>query len=415
MALRRAARLPAGRAAAGGHSRRLRRRRDPAQRRTPAGRPGPGGPAVGRPAQRAARRASSPRSTPPRRLTGGRRPRWRRSSTATPRLAADAGLDPIRGPGLVVTLTDAQRDANGRFPRDASPDDLVVHQQDIQAVLNALWSAAPRRSRCRISGSSPPRRRAASATRCCSTAAPTARPTSITAVGDAAAMQAALAAAPLVTLYKQYVVRFGLGYTEEPRAAVDLVGHTEPRADALRQAGRARSATERPGRGKACLVTWADAGLGRRQLRQLRVQPGPVPRPAGRGGARSGATTTPGCDRRRRRRGRRGLRRRAAQPGTGHPGARGRLDPAGARLRRGQDPAARGVPRAPGDRGGVRRHRRPRAGAAARQDQHRVPHECRCAARTSGSVHRDAVSLADDPARDAARRARGHRAHPKAA
>ena len=57
------------------------------------------------------------------------------------RLAADAGLDPVHGPGLVVTLNDAQRDAEGRFPRDASPDDLVVHQQDIEAVLNALWSA----------------------------------------------------------------------------------------------------------------------------------------------------------------------------------------------------------------------------------------------------------------------------------
>ena len=56
-------------------------------------------------------------------------------------LAATAGLTPCAGPGLVVTLNDAQRDANGRFPRDASPDDLVVHQQDIQAVLNALWSA----------------------------------------------------------------------------------------------------------------------------------------------------------------------------------------------------------------------------------------------------------------------------------
>ncbi|PRC62762.1 hypothetical protein C6A85_01355, partial [Mycobacterium sp. ITM-2017-0098] len=42
-------------------------------------------------------------------------------------LAADAGLTPIRGPGLVVTLNDAQRDSEGRFPRDASPDDLVVH------------------------------------------------------------------------------------------------------------------------------------------------------------------------------------------------------------------------------------------------------------------------------------------------
>ena len=47
-------------------------------------------------------------------------------------------LDPAHGPGLTVTLDDAQRDANGRFPRDASPDDLVVHQQDIQAVLRSV-------------------------------------------------------------------------------------------------------------------------------------------------------------------------------------------------------------------------------------------------------------------------------------
>ena len=75
-------------------------------------------------------------------------------------LAADAGLDPIRGPGLVVTLTDAQRDANGRFPRDASPDDLVVHQQDIQAVLNALWSGGAEGIQMqdqRIIGTSAPR------------------------------------------------------------------------------------------------------------------------------------------------------------------------------------------------------------------------------------------------------------------
>ncbi len=36
-------------------------------------------------------------------------------------LAVDAGTVPMRGPGLVVTLNDAQRDAQGRFPRDASP------------------------------------------------------------------------------------------------------------------------------------------------------------------------------------------------------------------------------------------------------------------------------------------------------
>jgi uncharacterized protein YlxW (UPF0749 family) len=143
-------------------------------------------------------------------------------------LAADAGLDPMHGPGLVVTLNDAQRDAEGRFPRDASPDDLVVHQQDIQAVLNALWSAGAEGIQVqdqRIIGTSAPRCVGNTLLLNGRTYSP---PYVITAIGDAQAMQAALAAAPLVTLYKQYVVRFGLGYSEQAQARVDLVGHTEP-------------------------------------------------------------------------------------------------------------------------------------------------------------------------------------------
>lgn len=143
-------------------------------------------------------------------------------------LAGDAGTVPMRGPGLVVTLNDAQRDAQGRFPRDASPDDLVVHQQDIQAVLNALWSAGAEGIQMqdqRIIATSAPRCVGNTLLLNGRTYSP---PYVITAIGDAAAMQAALAAAPNVTLYKQYVVRFGLGYVEEPRAEVELVGHNEP-------------------------------------------------------------------------------------------------------------------------------------------------------------------------------------------
>ena len=148
--------------------------------------------------------------------------------TAAAPLAEEAGLVAMRGPGLVVTLTDAQRDANGRFPRDASPDDLVVHQQDIEAVLNALWSAGAEAIQMQDQ-----RLIATSAPRCVGntlllngrTYSP---PYTITAIGDVAAMQAALAAAPLVTLYKQYVVRFGLGYTEEARPEVDVVGYPDP-------------------------------------------------------------------------------------------------------------------------------------------------------------------------------------------
>lgn len=143
-------------------------------------------------------------------------------------LADEAGLDPVHGPGLIVTLTDAQRDANGRFPRDASPDDLVVHQQDIEAVLNALWSAgaeAVQMQDQRIIATSAPRCVGNTLLLNGRTYSP---PYTVTAIGDAAAMQAALAAAPLVTLYKQYVVRFGLGYSEQVVSDAQIVGYTEP-------------------------------------------------------------------------------------------------------------------------------------------------------------------------------------------
>ncbi len=143
-------------------------------------------------------------------------------------LAVEADMNPVHGPGLVVTLQDAQRDANGRFPRDASPDDLVVHQQDIQAVLNALWSAGAEAIQMqdqRIIATSVPRCVGNTLLLNGRTYSP---PYTITAIGNAAAMQAALAAAPLVTLYKQYVVRFGLGYSEEVKPDVQIVGHSEP-------------------------------------------------------------------------------------------------------------------------------------------------------------------------------------------
>lgn len=143
-------------------------------------------------------------------------------------LATAAGLDPVRGPGVVVTLTDAPRDANGLFPRDAAPDDLVVHQQDIDAVLNALWSAgaeAVQMQDQRIIATSAPRCVGNTLLLNGRTYSP---PYTIAAIGDSATMQDALAAAPLVRLYRQYVIRFGLGYTEEARPQVQVVGSSGP-------------------------------------------------------------------------------------------------------------------------------------------------------------------------------------------
>ena len=53
--------------------------------------------------------------------------------------AATAGRTAVRGPALRVTLDDAKL-AGGEVPAGADPDDYVIHQQDVQAVVNALWA-----------------------------------------------------------------------------------------------------------------------------------------------------------------------------------------------------------------------------------------------------------------------------------
>ncbi|MBT0993465.1 DUF881 domain-containing protein [Cellulomonas sp. DKR-3] len=50
----------------------------------------------------------------------------------------EGGQVGVTGPGVTVTLDDAPQDQPGLD--GVSPDVLVVHQQDIQAVMNALWS-----------------------------------------------------------------------------------------------------------------------------------------------------------------------------------------------------------------------------------------------------------------------------------
>ncbi len=52
-------------------------------------------------------------------------------------LVDPAGLTPRTGPAVKVTLTDAPLEIVQSTDRDQN--DLVVHQQDIQAVVNAMW------------------------------------------------------------------------------------------------------------------------------------------------------------------------------------------------------------------------------------------------------------------------------------
>ena len=52
-----------------------------------------------------------------------------------------AGLEPVVGPGLTVILADASEEVADLVYEEGeiNPNRLVVHQQDIQAVVNAMW------------------------------------------------------------------------------------------------------------------------------------------------------------------------------------------------------------------------------------------------------------------------------------
>jgi hypothetical protein len=90
------------------------------------------------------------------------------------KLEDPAGLTPRTGPGITVTLSDAPEEVVAASDQDLNL--LVVHQQDIQAVVNALWQAAPRGHRAGPAVSPRPAS-SARATPCSCRACPTRSPT----------------------------------------------------------------------------------------------------------------------------------------------------------------------------------------------------------------------------------------------
>ena len=123
-----------------------------------------------------------------------------------------AGLTALHGPGLRVVLNDAPRRPDGTLPTGARPDDVVVHQQDVQSVVNALWAGGAEAMMIMDQ-----RVISTSAVRCVGNTlilqgrvySP---PYVITAMGDPAALRQALDTSPQVQIYKQYVDAIGLGY-----------------------------------------------------------------------------------------------------------------------------------------------------------------------------------------------------------
>jgi len=142
--------------------------------------------------------------------------------------AVSAALVPLTGPGVVITLDDAPARPDGSLPVNARPDDLVIHQSDVQAVVNAVWAAA-------ADGVAIMDQRliATSAVRCVGNTlllqgriySP---PFVVAAIADASAVRAQLAASPQVAVFQQAVDAYGLTFTVRERPAVELPAYDGP-------------------------------------------------------------------------------------------------------------------------------------------------------------------------------------------
>ena len=138
------------------------------------------------------------------------------------RASRRVGLTAVTGPGITVVLDDAPSSvaANG-----IEPDLLVVHQQDIQAVVNALWSGGAEAMTIQDQ-----RVISTTAVKCVGNTVvlhgiPYAPPYRIRAIGDPIRLHAALAGSDPIQIYQQYVAAYGLVFREKSEEQLDLPAH----------------------------------------------------------------------------------------------------------------------------------------------------------------------------------------------
>ncbi|MFJ3938393.1 DUF881 domain-containing protein [Streptomyces parvus] len=138
-----------------------------------------------------------------------------------------AGTTEITGDSVSVTLNDAPPDAtaNPGYP-EPQPNDLVIHQQDLQAVVNALWQGGARGIQVMDQ-----RLISTSAVRCVGNTlilqgrvySP---PYKVTAVGDPGKLKQALNKSTAIQNYLLYVKAYGLGWKVDEDEAVTLPGYS---------------------------------------------------------------------------------------------------------------------------------------------------------------------------------------------
>lgn len=141
------------------------------------------------------------------------------------RLEQPASVTALTGPGVQISLDDAPLDQD--VPEGVDPNLLIVHQQDLQAVVNALWTGG-------AEGISIQGQRIISTTgvKCVGNTVvlqgvPYAPPYRIAAVGDVSRMDAALAASPQVEAYRDYTVPpYNLGWSMRTRTELTVPAYT---------------------------------------------------------------------------------------------------------------------------------------------------------------------------------------------
>ncbi|MFI1681639.1 DUF881 domain-containing protein [Streptomyces sp. NPDC020607] len=143
-------------------------------------------------------------------------------------LEENAGTKKLNGKAVTVTLADAPPNATAKLPGypEPQPNDLVIHQQDLQAVVNALWKGGAKGIKVMDQ-----RLISTSAVRCVGNTlilqgrvySP---PYKVTAVGDPDKLRTALAASPEIQNYMLYVNAYGLGWKVDDDGAVTLPGYS---------------------------------------------------------------------------------------------------------------------------------------------------------------------------------------------
>ncbi|MEU5899761.1 MULTISPECIES: DUF881 domain-containing protein [Streptomyces] len=143
-------------------------------------------------------------------------------------LEENAGTKKLKGKAVTVTLADAPPNATAKLPGypEPQPNDLVIHQQDLQAVVNALWKGGAKGIKVMDQ-----RLISTSAVRCVGNTlilqgrvySP---PYKVTAVGDPDKLRTALTASPEIQNYMLYVNAYGLGWKVDDDGAVTLPGYS---------------------------------------------------------------------------------------------------------------------------------------------------------------------------------------------